>query len=337
MASRRVALQGVEHPDLEPVSFHLRGDDLEGSYVVRYTDGRNAIVRIDGREAVVSTNRRLTPRRYRLMPRRSELGDVAIEARSRRPRSAYRLPEGEVVHRAHPGFYIALATIFLVLFGLGLWTGLVESGTDAAIVGLLAAFVTLVIGSQLQQGRHTYKPFADGREHPLSTLVDRDYDERAGIAIVDEVKSEYGRLLSDVVYRVEHSALFDPSTPTTRAFTELMVRWDNDRARLRADERQQLAADVRVAFDTARAHAERVGLDHLPRSARDRAGVAAKALRLAADKSTSAAERRAATERASDILGSLMLYYLPQVDEVEQLLGGRTPKALPGRRTAGRG
>ncbi|NLE98442.1 MAG: hypothetical protein GX596_10740, partial [Propionibacterium sp.] len=208
-------------------------------------------------------------------------------------------------------------------------------GMSDSFWGFIMACVGAFIPAGLMRtGNHAYR--ARGRlEIPLNSIVDRKFDEHAGQDVVDAVKTEYGALLSDVVYRIENAALFDPAAPTTLTFTELMVRWDNDLARLRPDERAQLAADIRVAFDTARAHAEQVGIAHLPETARARAATAAKSLRLARDEATSPAERSTATEKANEILSSLMLYYLPKVDEVAALMGGRQPKALPGRRTAG--
>ncbi|NLE99256.1 MAG: hypothetical protein GX596_14905 [Propionibacterium sp.] len=322
----------MQYPELEPVSFHLRGKDLEGAYVVRYVDGHNIVVEIDGREAVVHTNRRLTPRRYRLLRQRSELGDVAIEARHRRPKSVYALPPGKVVPRLGRKFITIMVLVMLATLVFGIWLSSVDPEFHVVGTLLLMLFTAAATILIVPHGDNLYE-LEGGEQHRVRSLVDRDFDERAGTQIIDAVKAEYGALLSDVVYRVERSALFDPAVPTTRRFTELMVRWDNDRSRLRADEQQNLAADVRVAFDTARAHAEQLGIDHLPESSRAQAAVAAKALRLAADEAATKAERRAAEKSAGEILESLRLYYLPRLDEVAALLGGRTPKALPGRRS----
>ena len=86
------------------------------------------------------------------------------------------------------------------------------------------------------------------------------------------------------------------------------------------------AAEVQLAFDAARANAERLGLNHLPLTARDDAGRAAKAVRLARRASTDG-EREAAMAQAHKLLESLALYYLPTPDEAVRMLGG-TPPAL---------
>lgn len=313
----------MEPLELEPVNFHTPGKGLRGAYVVQYADGRNALIDVDGRDAKVFTDYRALPRTYRLLGNHSELGDVAIAARRARPRSAFRLPPGRVIRRHAPGHWAQMITTMAAGVAVTAWAG--------ELPLLFGAFLaTILVGLLLPQGAHRYA--VDGVAHPLHALVDRDHDERAGVEVVDEVKAEYGALLTDVVYRIEHSALFDPAAPTTRTYTELMIRWDNDRDRLRSDERQELAADIRVAFDTARRHAEAVGLDHLPRTARAQASVAARALRLATDESTTEAERRAALAKANDILRSLMIYYLPEADDVAALVGGEPPRALPGRR-----
>ena len=68
-----------------------------------------------------------------------------------------------------------------------------------------------------------------------------------------------------------------------------------------------------MTFDAARANADTLGLDHLPVTARDDARRAAGAARLAAGAATEA-ERAAANAQVVRILGSLALYYLPDVD-----------------------
>ncbi|NLE99258.1 MAG: hypothetical protein GX596_14915, partial [Propionibacterium sp.] len=124
----------METLDLEPVSFHLRGDELDGAFVVRYADGRNAFLefggtdsrrgpkraartRPGGEEVLASTNRDREAQIVSISKERSELGDVAIAARPSRPRTVYALPPGEVVNRRHLGvFWSVYAATFVLLW-----------------------------------------------------------------------------------------------------------------------------------------------------------------------------------------------------------------------------
>lgn len=149
-------------------------------------------------------------------------------------------------------------------------------------------------------------------------------DLAAAAARVDQVKATYGQLLSDVVYRVENSALFDPAVDSTREFTLLLTQWD-ERSSLHPDGVAELARTVELAFDTARSQAEALGLDHLPRTARPTARRAVKSLRLAQEATTDG-ERTAALNRANQLLGSLALYYLPDSAETSRALGETRPE-----------
>lgn len=84
---------------------------------------------------------------------------------------------------------------------------------------------------------------------------------------------------------------------------------------------------MELAFETARAHAETVGLAHLPQQARDHARRAAGAARLARAAATEA-ERAAAQDQVVRILRSLALYYLPDPDRLPLALtrGPATPR-----------
>lgn len=154
----------------------------------------------------------------------------------------------------------------------------------------------------------------------MKPLVTREEAE----AQVADIKEAYGGLLSDVVYRITNSALFDPSVPQTREFTLLMAQWDDLPDDASETTAAELARALRIAFDTARANAEALGLTHLPSTARPPARRAVKALHLAKDAATPA-ERTLALERAADILGSLALYYLPEPNEARRMLGGAAP------------
>ena len=146
---------------------------------------------------------------------------------------------------------------------------------------------------------------------------------QGALAMADQVKTTYGRMLADVAYRIEQSALFDSAVPTTRSFNNALAVWnDLDHEAASENDVVRLAGTLRLAFETARAHAETIGLDHLPATARADARRAAGAARLAVGAETDA-ERAAAQEQVVRILRSLALYYLPGPDRVPlQLTGG---------------
>ena len=148
-------------------------------------------------------------------------------------------------------------------------------------------------------------------------------------ARVAQLKAKYDGLLSDLVYRIENAALFDPAVRQTREFTLLLARWDDEHARLPGDEAATLARELALSFDTARAHAESVGLAHLPTGSRTEAGRAVKAVHLARGASTDG-ERAAAIGQVNRILASLALYYLPDPVETRQALTGSRPQLGPG-------
>lgn len=135
---------------------------------------------------------------------------------------------------------------------------------------------------------------------------------------VEVVKSAYGQLLSDIVYRIENSALFDTAHPATNRFQVALLTWDAGSPRA-----AEMAEEVEVSFATARRDAERLGLTHLPLSARSSAARAVKVARVALSDAPEA-ERAAALVRADEILTSLALYYLPTVDRASpSLIGSR--------------
>lgn len=133
---------------------------------------------------------------------------------------------------------------------------------------------------------------------------------------VTVVEAEYGRLLADIVYRIENSALFDAAVAETTRFQVSLITWESV-----GDE--AAATEVEEAFFAARHKAEQLGLGHLPETARDKAGRAVKAAEtaLAAEHP---GEREAAGRSAAQLLASLALYYLPVVDPaVPSLIGAR--------------
>ncbi|MGO1385098.1 MAG: hypothetical protein ACTHWA_12290 [Arachnia sp.] len=127
---------------------------------------------------------------------------------------------------------------------------------------------------------------------------------------VAEIRTLYGRMLTDIAYRIENSALFDSSVPTTRQFETALALFSDVTPGTSNEEIARRSAVVAVAFRTARAHAETVGLGHLPVTALDSARRAAGAARLART-STSESERAAAQLRVATILRTLALECLP--------------------------
>lgn len=131
---------------------------------------------------------------------------------------------------------------------------------------------------------------------------------------VDAIRTAYLELREDIAYRIESSALFDPAVPATAAFEEALVRFGDVTDATPTPELDDHATEVELAFNTARANAERLGLEHLPEDARAEGRRAGKAARLAAGASTEG-EREASLTQVRRILDSLALYYLPTLDE----------------------
>lgn len=140
-------------------------------------------------------------------------------------------------------------------------------------------------------------------------------DRRAvALSRVDEIKEEYGELLSDIVYRIDYPALFDTASPTTEAFQTALVRLEQAGDNPPLETVESLVNDLEISYSVARDNAETLGARHLPEHARDDARRASKAARLAANAGTEG-ERLASLEQVRRILGSLALYYLPTIDD----------------------
>lgn len=165
------------------------------------------------------------------------------------------------------------------------------------------------------------------KESYILGAVEAPADPEVARRRVAEIKESYGALLTDVVYRIENSALFDNAVPESKEFQLELMRWDDNQAHLSAGELQELARSVALAFDTARANAERVGLKHLPLTARRTAHQARKAATLARSAPTEG-EREAARAKVAKLLARLGLYYLPAPRKAPLLLGGQ-PAQLP--------
>lgn len=331
--------------ELERLDIHQPVADLGGFVAVEYADGRVMIVELEPQKSKVTglpaqvgvkawRRGRLTPMSFWVGPT-SEIGDVALLMTfSQDVAGAYRLPDGVVVGEFNTGLAFAALGATLAAGGLGAGVmALANVAFDKVLAWIvIIAFAVTALVLVLRRGRLQSNHFRVGGERfPMQQLVRHGPTRRAARRQVEDVKAEYGKLVSDVVHRIEYPALFDATEPNARRFTELIVQWDNTHAELENPELLALAGQIRVAFDTARAHAERVGMQHLPEAARGPAATAAQALRLARDPGASAAERRTALQKANDILRSLMLHYLPTPHDVEALVAGKRPKALPGR------
>ena len=155
-----------------------------------------------------------------------------------------------------------------------------------------------------------------------------DHSPDAARARVARVRETYGEMATDIIYRIEHSALFDTSVPLTRSFAVSLMRWDDEVDRLGAAALDRLSREVQVAFDTARDHAETVGLAHLPSTAQPDARRALKAAHLATRAATDG-EREAALRQVTRLLESIALFYLPAPAEVPRMIAG-APRAVEG-------
>ena len=153
-------------------------------------------------------------------------------------------------------------------------------------------------------------------EQVVKLLPSGDETRDAAVARVADVRALYGRMLSDVAYRIENSAMFDSAVPTSNRFETALTLWADVTEATPASEVVRLAGLVKITFDTATAHAELLGLDHVPDMARDDARRAAGAARLAASGATPG-ERQAAYDTTVRILASLSLYYLPRLDRAQ--------------------
>lgn len=129
---------------------------------------------------------------------------------------------------------------------------------------------------------------------------------------VAAIKEEFGSLSTDIVHRIENSALFDNSVPATERFQAALIAWNSyegeDLARL-----EDLAGAVEITFSVAHDHAATMGLEHLPETARAQARRASNAARLA-EGATTEGERTASLHQVARILDALALYYLPTID-----------------------
>lgn len=124
---------------------------------------------------------------------------------------------------------------------------------------------------------------------------------------VQRIRQEHRRLRTDLVYRLENPALFDPTVPTTAAFTAAVADFDDSPS-------QDAANRVEVRFQIARQFAERVGTQHVPAEHRDELLQAVEVARSVAGASSE--ERTAALAQLQHLLDALALPHLPSRTEL---------------------
>lgn len=163
-------------------------------------------------------------------------------------------------------------------------------------------------------------------EHPEVRAVEERRTEAE--AAVEEIREEFGLLSTDVVYRIDNSALFDTSVPATEQFHAALIIFADLRSDAPIAEVEAQAAEVEVAYSLARANAERLGLSHLPETVRDDARRASKAAHLAAN-ATTEGERVASLTQAARILESLAIYYLPTLSRETLAIEAPTKEQPP--------
>lgn len=323
---------------LAPVRFQTPLSGLDSPVVLESEDGSVTVLELLARDEATTKVRlsrgdRVDPTYVQAAPLDLELGDFALTHLKSRPVRAYALPRGSTQTR-HLLRVMAL-TALVGLVALGLVTLVLVSGLpDTAKAFLVVALVTAAVAGPIVRARLRPSVRLSYRTaqgvYPLDALLSARPAAVAAAASVDAVKEEYGALLSDICYRIEHPALFDPADAAAKRLTLALIRWDGRGDDLDASEIGALAGEVRVAFDTARANAETIGMRHLPEAAVPDAQRALKAARLATS-TRSPAERSTALRQVAAILSDLALYYLPSPKEAAQMVEGRRILALPGR------
>ena len=253
---------------------------------------------------------------------------------SSRPLRAFAIDKGIIVEKINHvqqfiHFLPLLIGAALTITGFS-WTSL--GFLRFLIMGLGIAFV--VVSLDAHKKSNTYRTWVvqHGAKKELTQAEQFVLPGAAEDIAIDDVKAEYGRLISDIAYRIEYPALFDPHEPTSKAFTLALLQWDNNDGVVGDDERRELALRVRATFEAARANAERIGMQHIPVESREKASTALKAARLATDQSATEAERATALQRAVTILDELALYFLPSGAQARKAITGNAPLQLPGRR-----
>lgn len=322
--------------DLEEISLDEPLEGVGNRNLLVETEAGRTIVRRMQKKGVHSLTAHLPDGRTATLeglPGERTLRQAVASLTAARPLRAFRLPTGEVTAKLKP-----LSTaLFYLPWILGAF--LTGAGAFAESLGfgryvLLALGITiLIIAQDAFKKSQRYRDWALSSKDETVKAIDIPLPDLPEEIEVDEVKEEYGRLLSDIVYRIECPALFDPHEPTSKEFTLALLQWDNNDGVAADDERRELARRVRATFTAARANAERIGMDHLPVDVRGRAATALKAARLAVNKGAPEPERDTALRRAVEILDELALYYLPTGAQARRAITGSGPPQLPGRRS----
>ncbi|HJE51473.1 MAG TPA: hypothetical protein K8V15_05775 [Tessaracoccus flavescens] len=317
-----------------PIDLDAPLSDTRGTVVVDTESGR-ALLRVTGSgdrlKVVAHLEDGRAPKLEGVHASRS-LRQAAATLAASRPLRAFLLPNAGV-----DSVYRPVATVMMILpFVLGgamaaaglFW----ESIGWVRFVILTGGLALLVIAADAMDKARRYRQWAALKHGERVKAAELELPPLQEEFDVDDVKEEYGKLLSDIVYRIENPALFDAQEPVSKAFTLALLQWDNNDGVATPDERRALAHRVRATFTAAKANAERLGMDHLPEVARAKARTALKAAVVAADKSAPEPERETALRRAVAILDDLALYYLPTGSDARKAITGRGAPQLPGRR-----
>ena len=303
--------------------------------------------KVDGRATVRFFHENESGPSEFLVPKTRVLKDFVMQGGRGMPIRAFSLPPGRAIEiqgkkisgviRSGGAALVVIAWIVFWRLWLDWGWGAGFTGRAVLLMGILVVpsllLLLLTPGKLLIKGVRKVVYTMDGQVYSLKDFelpADRSMnaDER-----VDAVKEEYGRLLSDIAYRVEFPALFDAGDPCGEKLALVLFEWDSTSARLETDEKMEMAVAIETAFRVAREHAERVGMRHFPPEARGRAEKVLHCIRVARDRAATSAERRAAMKVAIDLLEDLALYYLPGPEEARLFLEGRRLRQLlPGRR-----
>lgn len=315
--------------------------------LVETEEGRTP-VRLDFADGGVTVNVYLPDGRWDLLtevPQERSLRQVVAALTASRPLRAFEVKGQEtpaVFDRIKP-VRNALKTVLtlwpfpvsLLCMALGMFGRHLANGATRFVIFAVGLFLIMFALSAIDKSQR-YRQWAlvQGPTNIKVLACEVDLPPMLPEVEVDDVKAEYGALVSDIVYRIEYPALFDPQDVVTREFTLALLRWDNNVGVVGRDELVELAARVRSSFVAAKVHAERVGMEHFPVGKRDGARLALKAARLARDEGASVAEREVALARAVELLDGLALYYVPGGDQARRAITGSGPLQLPGRKNS---
>lgn len=316
----------AELKDLVPISVLVTTDQRDDALIAEFFWSAEASSQEPFIMRFIRTNRsdRVTALQLKA---HSRIGEKASELMSTSAIRIVALPPVQWSRRGEPrrgrlpiGIALAL-TVGLASPALGGATGAFWALPLAAaafglvwLIGVKPEPMRILVPGDLHLDASNVVEYARRRELGERPEQQNIRDRRASIhARVEDIKAEYGRLSTDVVYRIENSALFDSSEDATERFQAALIRWDTN-----PDDSvavlEELAGEVEVSFAVAQDHAETVGLSHLPSQAQDAGRRASNAARLA-QRATTEGERLASMRQVARILDALALYYLPRIDK----------------------